>query len=283
MFMLVIAVLAADPKPLNVGLVASTGDKGAQEQATALAGFIGRSLGVKTAKTVLADYDALAGALVKGEVDVALMGPIAYVRAESQAKVTPMFRMVRKGHSNYRAVIYAKAGSPLKSLEVLKKAKNLKVAWVDPSSATGYVLPKAMLMAAGIDPAGLFLQQDFAGNHKDACLVVVEGKYDVGATFADDPAPAPPKANGCEGALGAAKAFELTIVAATEAIPNDVLVARAGFPPDLAARLTAAAKALAATDEGKKVLAAAFVAEGVTTVAPQDFASVRSALESFGR
>jgi len=282
MFMLLMAVLAAEPKPLNVGLVGATGDKPAQEQAAALAGFIGRSLAVKTAQTLLPDYDALAAAIAKGQVDVALMGPLAYVRAEGQAKVTPMFRMVRKGHSNYRAVLFAKAGSPLKNLDALKKAKNLKVAWVDPSSATGYVLPKALLIGSGIDPAGLFLQQDFAGTHKDSCLVVSQGKYDLGATFADDPAPAVAKATGCEGALGA-KAADLTIVAATGAIPNDVLVARAGFPADLSARLATAAKALAATDEGKKVLAAAFQAEGVTSVTPEDFAPVRSALESFGR
>ncbi len=282
MMMVLLAVLAADPRPLGVGLVATTNDKAANAQAAALAGFVGQSLGRKADSKVFADYDALATAVAKGEVEVALMGPLAYVRAETQAKVTPLLRTVRKGQATYRAVLFSKARSPLATLNAMKKAKNLKVAWVDPSSATGYVLPKAMLVASGIDPAGLFVTQDFLNTHDAVCKAVSDGKYDVGATFSDDPVPAIPKATGCEGALGAG-AGELTIIAATAAIPNDVLVVSATFPADQATKLSAAAKALSASAAGKKTLTAAFIAEGTTSVKPEDFAPVRGALETFKR
>ena len=64
----------------------------------------------------------------KGEVDVALMGPIAYLRVDPKVKAQLMFRTVRNGKSTYRSVLFAPPTSKLTSLEALKKSKTpLKV------------------------------------------------------------------------------------------------------------------------------------------------------------
>ena len=75
MTLLLLALLTAAPKPVNVGLVAATNDQASQAQAAALAGFVGKALSHEATSKVFADYDALANAVAKGEVDVALMGP----------------------------------------------------------------------------------------------------------------------------------------------------------------------------------------------------------------
>jgi len=266
---------------LTIGLIVSSGTATAQQQADAMAGFVTKALGQTVRSAIFPDYDTLATWLAQGKIDLAYMPPLAYVRASGQAKVLPLAKAVRTGQAISRSVIYAAAGSKLKSIDDLKKAEGLKVAWVDPSSASGYIFAKALLLQKGINPAGLFVDQAFLGSHDAACKAVIEGKADVGASYSIDPAAEPVKSvTGCKTALGA-QADTLQIVAATEPIPNDVLVVKSGFPEDGKAKLLAAAQELEKSDEGKKTLQAAFHADGFTTVADEDYAPVRAALQVF--
>jgi len=264
---------------LTVGLTSVATDPNAQ--AAALAGWVGEATGHATRPALFPDYDSLATAVAKGQVDVALMSPLAYVRAENQGKLNALGRTVRNGQSTYRAVLFTKAGSPVKNLDDLKKSKELKAAWVDPSSATGYIFPKAMLLQQKVDPAGLFKSQDFKGSHAAVCKAVVSGEADVGATYSDDPAAQPAThANGCDEALGA-DASKLQLVAATANIPNDILAVRDGLDADLTSKLSNGANQLASSDAGKAKLKAAFEAEGFAPVSEADLDPVKAALDVF--
>jgi phosphonate transport system substrate-binding protein len=261
---------------LTVGL--SAGVANTQGQVDAIAAFVKQATGRATRTAIFPDYDGLADAMVKGQVDVALLPPLAYVRTEG--KVEMLVRMMRNGQPTYRSVLFTKAGSNIKSADDLKTAHNLKVAWVDSSSATGYIFPKALLMSKKIDPAGLFVSQDFVGSHDAVCKAVSTGKVDLGATYSDDTASQPVShVSGCQTALG--DTGQLQIVLATENIPNDVLAVKVGFNADDKAKLLAAANGLINTPEGKTTLQKAFNAEGVTTVEDSDFEPVRRALEVF--
>jgi ABC-type phosphate/phosphonate transport system substrate-binding protein len=70
---------AAQPAVI-VGVVAATSDDTAKKQADALASFISSAIKQSALPRVYADQEALAVAVSKGEVDVALMGPLAYLR-----------------------------------------------------------------------------------------------------------------------------------------------------------------------------------------------------------
>src|SRR5690606_36518737 len=158
---------------------------------------------------------------------------------------------------------------------------DLRAAWVDPSSATGYILPKSKLLMSGIDPAGIFMAQDFYGTHDAVCRAVLDGKADLGATLTDEPIDADKvRLTGCAAALGEA-AEGLRIVITTDELPNDVLVARPGLPEDLEAKLVASLKALEETEEGRLRLKEAFLADGFTSITADDYAAVRAALEAF--
>lgn len=262
-----------------VGVVAATNDAAAKKQSEALASFVASAVKETTLARVFPDQEALALAVGTGEVDVALMGPLAYLRVDPKAKVQLLFRTVRAGKSTYRSVLFAGPGSKLSSLEVLKGWKKpLKAAWVETSSATGYVVAKATLLSAGINPAQSFETQDFLGSHDAVCKAVLEGRYDVGATFSD-PGPTP-RATGCVGALGK-KADALRLLALSAEVPNDVLVASPKFPVTKAEAVIATAKAAAASAEGRKRLGGALLAEGVADVKDEDFAPVRKALDIF--
>lgn len=282
-----ITALAQGAKPaapvqtaVLVGVVAAVNDEVAKKQADALASFVAIAVKETTLPRVFPDQEALALAVSKGEVDVALMGPLAYLRLDPNAKTQLMFRTVRNGKSTYRSVLFAPPGSKLTSLDALKKSKTpLKVAWVETSSATGYVIPKAVLIQAGINPAQAFEVQDFLGSHDAVCNAVMAGKYDVGATFSD-PALNASKVTGCVNALGK-RVDTLKVVAMSSEVPNDVMVSAPKFPQGKVDAIVAAAKAAGTTADGKKSLQAALLAEGVADVKDEDFAPIRKALDAF--
>jgi phosphonate transport system substrate-binding protein len=279
-------VLAQPPPPAQpqtaviVGVVAAVNDEVAKKQADAFASFVGIAVKDTALPRVYADQEALALALSKGEVDVALLGPLGYLRIPAEAKPVLLFRTVRQGKSTYRSILFGPPSSKLSSLDALKKEKKpLKVAWVETSSATGYVIAKATLLAAGINPAQSFETQDFLGSHDAVCKAVLEGKYDLGATFSNQ-APNSTRVSGCVNALGK-KADTLKVVATSAEVPNDVVVASAKFSSGKAQAIAAMAKASAATEDGKVTLQRALLAEGVADVKDEDFGPVRKALDAF--
>lgn len=274
----------AGPPPTQtavlVGVVAALTDEVAKKQADALANFVAIALKEPTLPRVFPDQESLAVAVSKGQVDLALMGPLAYLRVDPNTKTQLLFRTVRQGKSTYRSVLFAPPTSKLTSLETLKKSKTpLKVAWVETSSATGYVIPKALLLQAGINPAQAFEVQDFLGSHDAVCKAVMEGKYDLGATF-DNQAKNDSKVSGCVGALGK-RVDTLKVVATSSEVPNDVMVSAPRFPKAKVDAVVAAVKAAARTAEGKKSLQGALLAEGVADVKDEDFAPLRKALDAF--
>ena len=267
---------------LTAGLIVSSGTATALEQADAFALFVQKVVAKPTRAVIFPDYDTLATALAQGKVDVAYLAPMAYVRATAQGKVTPLVKVVRAGQATYRSVLFGAKGSPIANLDELKKASELKVAWVDPSSASGYIFAKALLMQKGINPQGLFKDQGFLGSHDAVCRAVAEGKAQVGASYSIDPAEAPVKVvTGCKTALSDLGAATLRVIGTTESIPTDVLAVKDGFPADGRDALSAAARALEGSDDGKKVLSTAFHGEGFTAVSDEDYAPVRAALLVF--
>ncbi len=268
----VISTLSFAGQPATVlGVVASTSDLAAKKQGDALVKFIEATLKDRALYRVYKDQEALAKALSAGEVDLAVMGPLAYLRTKPGA-ARLLLRTVRKGKSTYRSVIFGPAKSKVTSMEALKKYKGtLKAAWTETSSASGYIVPKAYLLSEGINPVQAFDTQDFLGSHDAVCKAVLEGRYDVGATFSDSG----DSISGCEAALGR-NAQTLKVIGISEPVPNDVLVANQTFSEGKGKALFDAAKEAKAS-----TLSAALLADGVAEVTDADFEPIRKALDAF--
>jgi phosphonate transport system substrate-binding protein len=265
---------------LVVAVVAAQNQEAAKVQASALSGFIGNALKETAVSRVYPDQEALALAVAKSEVDYAFIGPLAYLRIDPKSRSHLVFRTLRNGKATYRSALFAPPGKKT-TLETVRKASGLKVAWVEPSSASGYLLAKAHLIKAGINPVQIFTVQDFLGSHDEVCKAVAAGKYDLGATFSD-PAPGAPRLTGCETALGKGAA-KLTQVAITDEVPTDVLVAAPHIKRERVEVLRTAGRTAPSSEAGKEALRAAFLAEGVADVVEADFEPVRAAIESFAR
>ncbi|MBL8923674.1 MAG: PhnD/SsuA/transferrin family substrate-binding protein [Myxococcaceae bacterium] len=270
---------APDRAAIVVGVVASQTTDSAKAQAAALSGFVGQAVRETAVSRVYPDQEALALAVAKGDVDYALMGPLAYLRIDPKAHAQLVFRTIRNGRPTYRSVLFAPVKKTKTTLETIRKGVGLKVAWVEPSSASGYLLAKAHLLRSGINPAQVFTVQDFLGSHDAVCKAVAAGKYDVGATYSD-PNPAALRISGCEESLGK-DLVKVTPVSVTDEVPNDVLVAAPHVKREKLELLRAAGKSAPGSEAGKEGLRAAFLAEGTTDITDGDFEPVRKALEAF--
>lgn len=130
-----------------------------------------------------ADYAGVVQAFAARQVETSYMSPSAYAAAwmESDGNVEPLLVSAEAdGSTSYVAVVYVRADSGITRLEELR---GRSMAWSDPNSASGYLIPRAELRAAGIEPARFFSRTGFAGGHEQAIVAVLQRQFDAGATW----------------------------------------------------------------------------------------------------
>ena len=166
-----------------IGLNPSERSENTQQNADLLADLIAQKSGLPVKMFVAQDYSGLVEALRAKTVDFAFFAPISYVYAERIADARVLLKAQRYGSPYYFGSIIVRANSPYRTLEDLR---GKQIAWVDPSSSSGHIFPKAGLIEKGIDPEEFFARQTFAGGHDAVLLAVINGTIDAGATFAND-------------------------------------------------------------------------------------------------
>ncbi len=180
-------------------------------------------------------YEHLARALKKGEIDVAWLPPIPFARLAADGTAQELVCGERAGRDTYCAVLIARADANISTRGDLR---GKRAAWVDPLSATGYVIPRLRLASAGVDPTTCFAKESFYGSHAAVVRAVLEREADVGATFAGF---------GDHGELVrgsflevGARADDLLVVDSFGGIPPDVIAIRSQLDPDVARRVATA-------------------------------------------
>lgn len=135
-------------------------------------------------KLVLAaDYAGVIQAFAAKQVDASYMSPAAYAAAwvESQGNVEPILTTLEKdGTKSYVSVMYVRADSGITTVEGMK---GKAMAWSDPNSASGYLIPRAEFRAAGIDPDKYFGRTGFAGGAEQSVVAVLGKQYDAGVAW----------------------------------------------------------------------------------------------------
>jgi phosphonate transport system substrate-binding protein len=132
-----------------------------------------------------ADYAGVIQAFGARQLELAYMSPAAYAAAwvQSDGDVIPILTSEEQdGSTAYVAVLYVRANSGIQSLEQMK---GHSLAWADPNSASGYLIPRAEFRAMGIDsdPGKYFSRTGFAGGHEQGVVAVLNGQYDAGVTW----------------------------------------------------------------------------------------------------
>ena len=136
-----------------------------------------------------------------------------------------------------------------KGWDGLSALEGKSVAWVDPRSAAGYVVPRRFVAAAQKDPETFFSHGVFGRTHEGVVEHVLRGSAEVGATYAV-------LESGTRRVLDAgwfragSRQDELSMVTTAGTVPADAIVASSRIPGPLLQELAAALAALGRSDRG---------------------------------
>ncbi|MBN2493158.1 MAG: phosphate/phosphite/phosphonate ABC transporter substrate-binding protein [Deltaproteobacteria bacterium] len=210
------------------GMTPVVGPEHTRQRFSRVAEYLSEQLGMPVRLVVTSSYGELIDKTIAGEVDLAKLSPLAYVRARRK---NPDIRLIAShvaaGSVNYSSYLIALASGPFASLDRIRGAR---LCFVDPDSTSGFLFPADYLQRRSFDLGKDFQSISFGGDHR-ACLEgLFAGRYDLVATWA--------------GAIrdarsGGMDAGELVIVAKTGRIPYDAYCLRPGFNEGLGRRLKA--------------------------------------------
>lgn len=147
------------------------------------ADYIEKVLGVKVEVFTASDYAGIVQALSAGQIHLARLGGAAYAAGyiDSDGGIEPLVINVEpNGGKGYHSVLIVKSDSPFKSLDDLK---GHTLAWADPNSTSGYLIPNASLREAKVDPQKHFSRTVFSGGHEQSVLGVLKGNFDSAFTW----------------------------------------------------------------------------------------------------
>lgn len=216
---------------LRIGLIPSEDSQSMIESSQQVLDQLQAKLGMPVKPFVATDYNGVIEALRSKKLDVAYLGPFSYVLASQVADVEAFAVAVTKktGKSAYRSLIVTRSDSDIQSLADLK---GHTFAFVDPSSASGHLFPKAGIEQAGYEPDELFSRVIFSGSHDASILAVANRKVDA-AAVAD-------RILATATAQGQVKPDELRVVWSSSDIPESPMVWRKDLDPELKQRLATA-------------------------------------------
>jgi phosphate/phosphite/phosphonate ABC transporter binding protein len=210
-----------------------------------LAEYLSAQLRVPVEITPADSYDHVGQLMREGKVDLGSFSPLSYVRARRQDPgMIPVVNFIAEGSATSAGYIVVRAGSGLDSLEALR---GRSFAWVDPSSTSGYLFPRALMRQRGISPDAFFSRTAFLGNHEAALLAVHRGEFDATATY-QGALPALRRSQGVD-------PLDFRIVAKTLRSPKDLFCARAGLPDAVVVQIRRALLAVSVrTEQGRRLL-----------------------------
>ena len=265
--------LSAQAKPLHLVLTPSQKPTDLLAAGEEFGQVLGRLLGVPVKVTVASDYAAVVEALRNRTADLAFTHPGGYVLASREAKATIVAKNVWHGKSSFTSRIFVRKDGGVRQLEELR---GKTMAFVDPTSSSGYIYPMALLIQRGLvknrDPRSFFREVVFAGAHDAAMRALLNGHVDAIASFdlareqyLKDPA----------------ERERIVVIAETPPIPEAGIAARDGLDQHTFARVRAALISIrgpAYADLLKRL----YEIDGFEPAEDREYDPVRAALELVG-
>ncbi|MDX2225446.1 MAG: phosphate/phosphite/phosphonate ABC transporter substrate-binding protein [Rhodospirillaceae bacterium] len=217
--------------PLTVVLIPADGgtESGTKADFAPVFDAVARSTGLTFELYTGQSYNAVVEAMCNRSADIAFFGPVSYLQARGRGCAELLAVAVENGASTYFAGIFARADSPLKDLQDLR---GRSVAFGDVNSASSFVFPVAMLLDAGLDPAGDLAAVRLTGGHAAGLAALAQGQVDAACLSFESFAKAVDQ--------GAIRAESVRILGRSPPIPNPPLGIGTHLPAGLKAQLKAA-------------------------------------------
>jgi phosphonate transport system substrate-binding protein len=225
-----------DVPVFRIGLLGGENDADRLRDNACLQEDLAELLGVPVELFPAPDYAGVMQGLLADQLDYAQLGASGYagIYLQDPEAVEPLFVSAESdGATGYFSVMYTLASSDITSLEDME---GRTLAFADPNSTSGYLVPRAELTRAGIDIDSYFAETGFGGGHEQAVVAVLNGQYDAGVTWVSGVGE--PSEGYTRGNLrsmidnGLLDMADLRIIWQSSQIPNGPIVVRTDLPQE---------------------------------------------------
>jgi phosphonate transport system substrate-binding protein len=271
------AVLGTAENPIKLFFVPSVDLKVIEDSSKKLKDYLESQTNYKFEVSIPQNYIAVVEAFGTSRADIAALNTFGYILAHDKYQVQAFVTVLRHGSSTYQSQFIARTAGSVKKIEDLK---GKKIAFVDPASTSGYLLPLKMLKDKSIVPS----ESVFAMKHDNVVSMVYNGQVDGGATFYS-----PPEGGVIEDARKLVKTQypdveqKISIIQLSDPIPNDPIVFRKDLPEDMKTKITDVFMSYIKTEDGKKAFKAIYGVDDLKLASDKDYDSVRTMLKSLGK
>lgn len=273
------APLGSQTNPVRLMLTPSTDAQAIIRDGEVLAKYITDRTGIHVRVDVPNLYIAVVEAFGTSRADMAIMNTFSYLLAHKKYGAKAVMRVARRyGELSYRGEFIVHAESGITSVQQLH---GKTIAFVDPSSTSGYIYPKDMLRRLGVTPS----EETFAYGHNQVATKVYTREVDAGAVFYSSPDTVTGEQLDARTKIKTEHpdVFEkVRVLALTDEIPNDPVVARKGLDPLIVSRVCDALLSFQRTEEGKKALMTIASVEGFQRTSDAAYDDVRKLVASYG-
>lgn len=231
---------------------------------TPLAAYLGKRLDRSVLVRVGPSYEAHIEAVGRDTVDIAFMGPAAYVALTDRYGNKPLLaRLEIDGKPVFRGSIVVRRDSPVMELADLK---GKRFAFGEPDSTMGTLVPQYMLLQARV-PLSALAQHNNISGHKNVALAVLAGAADAGAVKDE-----------------IYREFEsqgLRLLAASPAVSEHLFVTRTDLPPTLVTQLRDAMLTLKEQPDGANIMRSINAqTTALVSVSDADYANLRNMIQT---
>lgn len=174
----------AQVKELRIGLL---GGENTQDRLVRYDGFqklLEAKLGIPVKLFPAADYAGVMQGMAAGQLDVAAFGASGFAGTWLDCKCVEPIVVPQEndGSTYYYSVMVTRKDSGITTLDQMK---GHSLAFADPNSTSGYLIPSATLKAKGIDltDGAYFTRTGFAGGHEQGVVAVLNKQYDGCVTW----------------------------------------------------------------------------------------------------
>src|SRR5215216_1289516 len=282
--------LGSAENPIVITFVPS-GDTGKITTAgTAIADCLSEMTGLNFEMEVGTTFAASIEAMGAEKAQVGFLNTFSALLAGAKYGVTPALVAIRKYATNdldpdkalggepqpfYKAQFIANVDSGINSFADLK---GKTFCFVDPNSTSGYIIPRIILAANGINPDVDFAATQNAGSHPNVAVAVYQGDCDAGVTFinvltdasADLQATYPDITD------------KVKVFAVSDRIPNDGMQFIKSLDPELQTVIVEGMMAMAEDPGGKAVLKSLYNYDAFQQVDPAFYNDFLAVLQAAG-
>jgi len=269
--------LGSEKNPVKVFLIPSVDAQMLKDKAQNLKKALEELSGYNIKLSVPSSYIAVVEAFGTKKADVAIMNTFGYLLAHKKYGAQAKLMVTRFGRDTYKSQIITHVDSGINSIEDLS---GRKFGYVDPSSASGYLLAKDLFKKKGIKLG----QTTFAQKHDSVVTMVYQKQVDGGATFYS------PEKNGkIQDARRLVKTQfpdvedKVKILSLTDSIPNDPIIFRKQLDETVSKKLIEAFLSYSKTEEGMKTFEDLYLVDGLIPVTDENYNKVRDLLKSLNQ